>query len=140
MLGNGDVFGDDIQRETSSSPLSSSPFSPSFEDIAAHPFASGDELVQLRSILEKLRQDLKFAESSGDGALVASLSNAIETEERRDPEIVYAKSIREMNNAKASHTLPEEEKVRNIEKWQKMAAAARRCIARFQLEGVWMGE
>lgn len=102
-------------------------------------FAQGEDLKRLRADLESLRENLCWAEAMEDQDRVDDLSKAIKNGENRDPDIVYRRALRGVIDAKASFKLSEEEKQRRVDKWQKEAAAARRHLPRFQMEGLWVG-
>ena len=103
-------------------------------------FATGDELKRLRSDLESLRENLGWAEAMEDQDRMDDLAKAIRNGENRDPDIVYRRALRNVIDAKASFKLSDEEKQRRVKKWQKEAAAARRLLPRFQMEGLWVGK
>ena len=105
-------------------------------------FATGEDLKNLRLDLESLRHNLQWAEALKDEVRMESLEKAIQRGEKRDPDLMYKKAIkmisqvRKMKEAAAST----EERDALIEKWAKMAAAARKCLPQFNLEGLWVGK
>lgn len=109
-------------------------------DEFAGRFAVGRELKRLRADLDSLRENLCWAEAMEDHDRVEDLSKAIRNGENRDPDVVYRRALRGVIDAKASFKLSEEEKQRRVKKWQKEAAAARRHLPRFQMEGLWVGK
>lgn len=108
------------------------------DDFAGR-FAVGEDLKRLRSDLESLKENLCWAEAMEDEARIEDLTKAIRNGENRDPDVVYRRALRGVIDAKASFKLSEEEKQRRVSKWQKEAGAARRHLARFQMEGLWVG-
>ena len=102
-------------------------------------FAKGEELKRLRADLDSLRENLSWAEAMEDQDRVEDLAKTIKNGENRDPDVVYRRALRSVIDAKASFKLSEDEKQRRVTKWQKEAAAARRHLPRFQMEGLWVG-
>lgn len=129
----GGLFGDDTQRIDAL-------FSFRSGGKATGRFATGKQLKLLRSDLEALRENLNWAKKVNDEARVAELTQAIRNGEKRDPDLMYTKALREVVDSKASYFLSEEERTRRVEKWEKEAAEARLCLARFDLEGLWVGK
>jgi len=103
-------------------------------------FATGDDLKRLRSDLDSLRENLKWAEAMEDKERTLDLSTAIRNGEKRDPEIVYAKSLQSIAETKASFDISPEDKNVVLERLQDRAQAARKFLPRFQLEGLWIGK
>mmetsp|Transcript_9207 Transcript_9207/g.25490 ORF Transcript_9207/g.25490 Transcript_9207/m.25490 type:complete len:385 (-) Transcript_9207:9662-10816(-) len=132
LHGSGGLFGDETRREGDSRS--------SQADVASNGrFATGDELKRLRSDLESLRENLKWAKAMNDQERADDLSKAVKNGENRDPDVVYKRALREIIDAKASYFLPEDERKRRVKKWEEEASEARRSIARFHLEGLWVG-
>ena len=102
-------------------------------------FATGEELKRLRADLDSLRENLSWAEAMEDHDRIEDLAQAIKNGENRDPDVVYRRALRNVIDAKASFKISEEEKQLRVKKWQKEAAAARRQLPRFQMEGLWVG-
>jgi len=102
-------------------------------------FAKGEELKRLRADLDSLRENLSWAEAMEDHDRIEDLANAIKNGENRDPDVVYRRALRSVIDAKASFKLSEDEKSSRVTMWQKEAAAARRHLPRFQMEGLWVG-
>lgn len=142
VINKGGLYGDETQRDFSW-PSSSSSSSFPLQEAKSERFATGNELKQLRSDLEKLQESLLSVQASGHAIdtndRVEQLTKAIENCEQRDPDIVYRKALKEVIDAKVSHLLSEDERLRRVQNWTKEAAVARKCIARFQLEGLWVG-
>ena len=103
-------------------------------------FARGEELKRLRADLDSLRENLGWAEAMEDQDRIDDLAKAIRNGENRDPDIVYRRALRGVIDAKASFKLSDDEKQRRVKKWQNEAAAARRHLPRFQMEGLWVGK
>lgn len=102
-------------------------------------FATGKELKRLHADLDSLRENLSWAEAMEDEDRIEDLNKAIKNGENRDPNIVYKRALRAVIDAKASFKLSEEEKARRVKKWKEEAQAARLCLPRFQMEGLWVG-
>lgn len=111
---------------------------PDDKDVSGR-FAKREELKRLRADLDSLRENLSWAQAMEDQDRIEDLTKAIKNGENRDPDIVYRRALRSVIDAKASFKLSEDEKQRRVKKWQKEAAAARRQLPRFQLEGLWVG-
>lgn len=103
-------------------------------------FEKGDALKRLRSDLDSLRENLQWAEATDDTTRIADLSNAIRNGEERDPEVIYAKSLRLIAETKAALDISNDDKQVLIERFQDRAQAARSHLPRFQLEGLWIGK
>lgn len=129
---SGGLFGDDTRRDSVSS---------SSDDLVSSSkrFATGAELKSLRADLESLRENLQWAKAMKDEDRIEDLNKAVKNGENRDPDIAYKRALREVIDAKASYFLPEVERKKRVKKWEKEAAEARSCLARFHLEGLWVG-
>jgi hypothetical protein len=103
-------------------------------------FATGQELNNLRVDLDSLRHNLEWAEALKDKMRVESLTKAIKKGEARDPDLMYAKALKLMAQAKVMKDASKEEKDALIEKWVTVAASARACLPHFNLEGLWVGK
>ena len=103
-------------------------------------FATGEELKNLRLDLESLRHNLQWAEALNDQVRIESLQKAIRNGENRDPDFMYKKSLRLINQAKKMKEASIEEKEALIEKWATVAATARECLPQFNLNGLWVGK
>ena len=110
------------------------------EEQISKRFATGEELENLRMDLESLRHNLQWAEALSDEGRVASLKKAIRNGENRDPNLMYTKALKEVNKAKFRKNISQDQKDALIEKWTKVAAAARECLPQFSLEGLWVGK
>jgi hypothetical protein len=99
-------------------------------------------LQQLRADVAVLRENLKWARATRDDDRIFDLELAIARGEARDPELVYAKRTQQIaayntnDNANKHKMISHEE----MEEWKEEAVAARKCIPRFNLEGLWVGK
>lgn len=101
-------------------------------------FAHRKHLKNLRTDLESLRENLAWAEVLGDVEKMHDTRKATKNGENRDPEVVYAKALKEIQ--KAEKMIKIEKKQVELDKWTKEATAARESLARFNLEGLWVGK
>jgi len=113
-------------------------------------YAGGKELRDLRTDLEGLRANLVWAEALKDEGKVRDLKEAIRQSENRDPDLVFKRTLKMMDelrkassssaaassNKQANNT---EEYNRLMERLGREAKAARACMPRFQLAGLWVG-
>jgi hypothetical protein len=106
-------------------------------ESSSSPFLQGDALKELRSDLETYRENLKWAGMMNDQTRVASLKSEIEEKERKDPEIVYNKAKRLIEEARSVSraVLKPDLKEKLIKHWSAQKDKARECLPRFQLEG-----
>jgi hypothetical protein len=100
-------------------------------------FATGEALQNLRTDLESLRENLRWAEAMEDFSRIQDLREAIETGEKCDPDFTYAKALGEIEKAKK--IIKDSQREHQIQKWAKEAAAAREYVAGFNLGGLWVG-
>lgn len=128
---------DDLQEEKDPTPARKTRIVR--ENEISKRFATGEELKNLRLDLESLRHNLEWAEALQDKVRIESLEKAIEKGEKRDPRTMYKKAIRLISQAKKMKDASTEEKDALIEKWVKVASAARECLPQFNLEGLWVG-
>ena len=103
-------------------------------------FATGEELKNLRSDLNSLRHNLQWAEALKDESRTESLKKAMKNGENRDPDLMYAKSLKLIDQSKKMSDASKEEKEALVEKWVNIAAEARECLPQFNLEGLWVGK
>jgi len=75
----------------------------------------------------------------GDETLMVDLSKAIRNGERRDPDVVYMKSLRLIAETRADPDLTVDDKEILVERLKVRAQAARSVLPRFTLEGLWVG-
>lgn len=94
----------------------------------------------MRNDLDKLRENLQWAEAMGDEERILDLSKAIRNGERRDPDVAYSRSLHLIAETKAALDLTDEDKKTFVEQLQDRAQAARSLLPRFQLEGLWVGK
>lgn len=109
------------------------------EEAIQNRFAAGHELKNLRSDVEHLRENMKWAEAMNDETRMKDLTQAIKKRESRDPDRVYTKTLMVLAQLQrvALTKMPDKEALK--ERWTKMAMEARSCLPRFQLEGLWIG-
>jgi hypothetical protein len=98
-------------------------------------FSIGEALRNLRLDLESLRQNLKWAEALKDETRIESLSKAIKAGESRDPDYMYQKALGIIEQTRKMKDASQEEMDSLIEKWEKIATAARQYVQEFNLEG-----
>jgi hypothetical protein len=103
-------------------------------------FATGEDLKNLRLDLESLRHNLQWAQALQDDVRVESLQNAIQKGEKRDPDFMYKKAVKLISQARQMKDVSCDERDALTEKWAKVAAAARKCLPQFNLEGLWVGK
>ena len=106
------------------------------EHEALTKFAHGEELKNLRLDVQSLKDNLKYASVLDDLNKIIHLKAAIEKAETRDPEIVYAKALQRIEEAKKFGVT---KKYRIIAKQTKIAESARKFIPRLNFEGLWVG-
>ena len=111
-----------------------------WEQKAQSQFATGDELRNLRQDIESLHHNLQWAEAMKDENRIADLTKAIKNGQNRDPEFIYNKAFKLISQAKIMKDASKEEKDALIEKWSKLAKAARECLPQFHLEGLFVGK
>jgi hypothetical protein len=103
-------------------------------------FSTGKNLQSLRADLDNLRENLQWAEAIKDHELVGDLRLAIANGERLDPDLVYAKALKNIAETKASKQVSDLKKLEIIETWERTAQSARSVLAQFQLDGLWIGK
>jgi hypothetical protein len=108
-------------------------------DITPARFAKGSQLKKLRQELKTLREELRWAEAGDDIILVTNLRQAVEKAEDQDSDLVYAKALRFVDEAKKIVGIKQEDRDALLRKWTEEAAAARANLKRFSLEGLWVG-
>jgi hypothetical protein len=100
-------------------------------------FKHGTELENLRTDLVSMKENLKWALATDDIGRIIDLTAAIEKAQEKDPEFVYARALRKiddaqkMNVSKKYHVLP---------KITEEALSARQHIPRLNMEGLWLGK
>lgn len=99
-------------------------------------FAQGEDLATLRDDLSALRENLKWALATDDLTRIIQLRASIEKKEQRDPDIVYTKALQNIEKARKMSVT---KKYDTIAKYEKVAMAARECIPRLNMEGLWVG-
>lgn len=109
-------------------------------------YAMGTELELLRGELETFRQTLQWAQATDDQERMIEIAKAIERAEARDPDLVYARTTEKiLNLQKQQQTSGAAATTRGmihkeIDTLTREAQAARACLPRFQLEGLWVGK
>lgn len=102
-------------------------------------FASGAKLKDLRTDIDHLQQNKKWAQLMNDRARVNDLAQAIEERESRDPDLMYSKALNTLAELQKTSLADNPNKEALKESWTKIATEARSCISRFQLQGLWIG-
>jgi hypothetical protein len=103
-------------------------------------FAFGEDLHNLRTDLDHLRENLQWAEAINDVQRICDLTKAIENGENRDPEKVYHKALKNIRELERSPLSKIPDKEIRKQQWNALAHDARLCIPRFQLSGLWVGK
>jgi hypothetical protein len=101
-------------------------------------FATGKDLVYLRTDLAALEENLEWAVASDDPIRIGHLTEAIQRGKEKDPELVYINALEQLRKAERSLKIPQ--KYDRISFYKKEAAAARSYIPRLNLDGVWIGK
>lgn len=102
-------------------------------------FAQGKELKRLREDTEKLKENLKWATAMHDDDRIQELTQAIANGENRDPDVVYERALQQITKAKIETWKSYEEKHKTITNLEHEAQAARACLPRFHMHGLWVG-
>ena len=93
----------------------------------------GDRLWDLRSEMEKLSHELISAIRKGEEHIEEKTREILRDYESRDPELVYALAVAELEQAiKAGRG-------EDVEQLKAKTEAARACLPQFNLEGLWVG-
>jgi hypothetical protein len=103
-------------------------------------FAFGEDLRNLRTDLDHLRENLRWAEAINDVHRIRDLTQAIENGENRDPERVYTKALKIVQELERSAVTVVPDKDARKKQWNALAQDARSCLPRFQLSGLWVGK
>jgi hypothetical protein len=98
-------------------------------------FAQDKELESLRADIHQLGLNLKWSLATDDLMRIVALKRSIEKAERRDPERVYIKALERIAGAGKYNT---RKKYAIIMKYTKEAKAARQCIPRLNMNGLWV--
>jgi len=96
----------------------------------------GDGLWDLRSQMDALSHKLITAIELGEGHIEEKTREALRGYESRDPELVYALAVAELDQAERKGLLSQED----MEDLKAKTAAARSCLPQFNLEGLWVGK
>lgn len=95
----------------------------------------GDSLWDLRSEMERLSHELVSAIRKGEGHIEEKAREILLDYESRDPELVYALAVAELEEAEKTGRGLEE-----LEELKAKTEAARSCLPQFNLEGLWVGK
>jgi hypothetical protein len=95
-----------------------------------------EDLQSLRSDIATLKNNLKWALYTDDIHRIMALRMAIEKKEREDPDLVYAKALQKIIDARDMRV---HKKYETIKKYTEEAEMARKFIPRLNLEGLWVG-
>lgn len=96
-----------------------------------------EDLQSLRSDIATLKNNLKWALYTDDIHRIMALRMAIEKKEREDPDLVYAKALQKIIDARDMRV---HKKYETIKKYTEEAEMARKFIPRLNLEGLWVGK
>lgn len=103
------------------------------EKIDQQRFAGyGNELWELRSMIDDLNQ--RIAEAISSGADVEALEHHLQQAKSRDPYHVYGSEIEAMEK------LLQEGRIEEANIHRQEAMSARSCLPHFNLEGLWIGK
>lgn len=97
-------------------------------------FFSGEKLIELRENAEKMREQLEHAKAANHEIRISALTDAIASLERRDPDLVYSRALKECSQAEADGRMDDASK-----HWQE-AKGARDNIDQLNLHGLWVGK
>ena len=93
----------------------------------------GDRLWDLRSEMEKLSHELLSAIQKGEEHIEEKTREILLDYESRDPELVYALAVGELEQATKAG------RVKDVEHLKAKTEAARACLPQFNLQGLWVG-
>jgi hypothetical protein len=97
-------------------------------------FLFGNELLELRAKVTKMRERLNKAQRRGNAKDVEALRSRIRRLSLRDAEFVYGEMLDLADQAKRMGDKREEQLYREE------AAAVRACLPHFNIEGLWVGK
>jgi len=137
---DGDSNSNNANNNNEMEPSSARKTRMAYENELSKRFATGEELKNLRLDLESLKHNLQWAEALKDEIRMESLQKAIQRGEKRDPDLMYKKAIKMIAQAKMMKDISMEERDTLTTKYAKLAAAARKCLPQFNLEGLWVGK
>jgi len=101
------------------------------EREASGRYETGEKLGELRESICNMRENLQFSIAAKCSERIASLSEAIDNAEKRDPEVAYAKLLLKQNGAKKNGNNDK------VVKLEEEANEARQLIDHFNLHGLW---
>ena len=97
-------------------------------------FVLGDDLVELRKRVEKMKLHLVKARTQGDTSKIEELTNNISEEQARDPDYIYDTSLDKALIAEKAGQDDEATLYRH------RALEARKNMPQYNLEGLWVGK
>lgn len=97
-------------------------------------FFSGERLIELRENAANMRGQLEQAKVENHEVRISALTDAIASLERRDPDLVYARALKECSQAELDGRMDDA----NLH-WQE-AKGARDNIDQLNLHGLWVGK
>ena len=100
-------------------------------------FAQGEELKELRSDIQEMKQNLKLSLAIADLMRVVALVKSIEETEKRDPELIYSRALQMIAGANQYNT---RKKYKIIDRYNQVARAARAFIPRLNMDGLWVAK
>jgi hypothetical protein len=100
-------------------------------------FAQGQELKELRSDIQKMKQNLQLSLATDDLMRVVALTKSIERAEKNDPELVYSRALQMIAGANQYNT---RKKYEIITHYNQEARAARAYIPRLNMDGLWVAK
>lgn len=101
------------------------------EREASGRYETGEKLGELRESICNMRENLQFSIAAKCAERIASLSEAIDNAEKRDPEVAYAKLLLKRNEAKKDGNNDK------VVKLEEEANEVRQLIDHFNLHGLW---
>lgn len=141
-VGEGIYYEDDLQMSSPPHAIED-PTSPrrqsrlQIEATIRKRFAQGEALRTERDDRTNLQENLRWSQAAGDVIRVRDLKAAIKRLEERDPDFVYSSALRSMTKAEAIKDPTVREFA--IKQYRTEAEMARKCIDRFNLDGIWVG-
>lgn len=97
-------------------------------------FVLGDDLVELRKRVEKMKLHLVKARTQGDTSKIEELTNNISEEQARDPDYIYDTCL---DKALIAEEAGQDDKATL---YRHRALEARKNMPQYNLEGLWVGK
>lgn len=97
-------------------------------------FLTGDELVELRKRVEKLKFDLNEAREIGDVTTISELQSKLDEEINMDPQLVYELFMQKASIAEKLDS------TKKADEYRTKALKARHFLPQYNLEGLWVGK